>query len=107
MTYQEKLQHPKWQKKRLEILERDDFTCRICQSKDKTLHVHHGFYHKNTDPWDYDNDLLWTLCEICHEETEYHLYHLKYRLGHIPPEYLPHIKEYVLKQEAEIKRFNE
>lgn len=30
MTYSQKLRDPRWQKKRLEILERDSFTCQHC-----------------------------------------------------------------------------
>lgn len=67
MTYSEKLKDPRWQKKRLEILNRDDWTCRYCGDKETTLHVHHELYTKGADPWDYDDYLLTTLCEECHE----------------------------------------
>lgn len=65
-TYWEKLKDPRWQQKRLEIMERDEFTCRHCSSKDKTLNVHHSYYRKGADPWDYESRLLITLCEDCH-----------------------------------------
>jgi hypothetical protein len=68
MTYSEKLQHPNWQRKRLRILERDDFTCQICQSTDKTLHVHHHYYKAVTDPWDYPDEALISYCLDCHED---------------------------------------
>ena len=42
--YAEKFKDPRWQKKRLEILERDDFSCRVCYDASNTLHVHHCFY---------------------------------------------------------------
>ncbi len=58
---------PKWQKKRLEILERDDWTCVSCNESSKTLHVHHIFYIKNAKIWDYPDKLLFTLCEDCHK----------------------------------------
>jgi hypothetical protein len=66
MTYQEKLKDPRWQRKRLEILNRDDFTCKGCGSKDRTLHVHHFRYVKGCDPWDYGAADLVTLCDRCH-----------------------------------------
>ncbi len=66
MTYEEKLLHPNWQKKKAAILERDNYTCRSCGSKDVTLHAHHIFYIPDTDPWDYKDDALITYCEICH-----------------------------------------
>lgn len=56
--------HPLWQKKRLEILERDNFTCYACGSKDKTLHVHHVLYCGK--PWNTPNEYMQTLCEDCH-----------------------------------------
>lgn len=70
--YTEKLKHPKWQKKRLEILSRDNFTCRRCDSDSTTLHVHHKIYEKGKEPWEYDEKLLITLCADCHEsESEF------------------------------------
>lgn len=67
MTYAEKLKDPRWQKKRLEILSRDYFMCKICGDESNTLHVHHKIYEYGKDPWDYDNSLLVTLCADCHE----------------------------------------
>ena len=70
MTYAEKLKDPRWQKKRLKILERDEFMCRHCGDNNNTLHVHHIGYSKG-DPWETKDDLLITLCSVCHEnETE-------------------------------------
>jgi hypothetical protein len=67
MTYKEKLKDPRWQKKRLQIFERDEWACKMCCSTTKTLQVHHVRYYKNCDPWDYDDADLVTLCESCHE----------------------------------------
>lgn len=64
MTYQEKLKDPRWQKKRLEILERDEWACRSCGDKDNTLHVHHKKYHGN--PWESPDNELITYCKDCH-----------------------------------------
>ena len=66
-TYSELLKHPKWQKKRLEILDRDGFQCRACWENSKTLHVHHTYYDKDLKPWEYPNNRLLTLCEDCHK----------------------------------------
>ena len=69
--YIELLKDPRWQKKRLEIMQRDNFTCQHCGSTEKTLNVHHLLYSKGSKPWEYDNDNLITLCQDCHEkETE-------------------------------------
>ena len=62
----EKYKDPRWQKKRLEIMQRDNFECKKCRDSENTLNVHHVCYRKNTDPWDYPGFLLITLCEYCH-----------------------------------------
>ncbi len=66
--YSELLKDPRWQRKRLEILERDNWTCQWCKDKDSTLHVHHKKYQSGKKPWEYDNSYLLTLCEGCHED---------------------------------------
>lgn len=67
-SYSEMLKDPRWQKKRLQIMNRDDFTCRSCGDKSTTLHVHHLAYVRNACPWEYEDRFLVTLCENCHEE---------------------------------------
>lgn len=71
MTYAEKLKDPRWQKKRLEILERDGFICNICFDSSTTLHVHHIYYSRSGNPWDVDENDLITVCEHCHSLLEY------------------------------------
>lgn len=66
-SYSEKLKDPRWQKKRLEILQRDDFKCLCCGEKEKTLHVHHFQEDYSIEPWGHDNISLVTLCEDCHK----------------------------------------
>jgi hypothetical protein len=69
MTYAEKLLDPRWQKKRLDILNRDNFQCKLCFDNSTTLHIHHLKYHG--DPWEaYDHDLI-TYCKHCHSVVEY------------------------------------
>lgn len=65
-SYAEQLKDPRWQRKRLEILNRDNWTCQNCHSVDKTLHVDHQRYEGRKPPWEVDNDFLQTLCEDCH-----------------------------------------
>jgi hypothetical protein len=67
MTYSEKLKDPRWQKKRLEIFNRDNWTCLKCGSSTKTLVVHHLKY--KSDPWEIEDEFLKTLCEDCHNES--------------------------------------
>lgn len=68
-TYSEKLKDPRWQKRRLGILNLHEFTCEKCGSKDKELHVHHRFYIKGREVWEYDNDVFQVLCVDCHENV--------------------------------------
>lgn len=64
-SYSEKLQDPRWQKKRLEVFQRDKWRCCICAKSDVTLHVHHSEY--DGDPWDVSIDDLLTACKYCHK----------------------------------------
>jgi hypothetical protein len=64
MTYSDKLKNPKWQKRRLEVLQRDNFSCKYCQDTLTELHVHHKEY--KGEPWDAPSELLETVCKHCH-----------------------------------------
>jgi hypothetical protein len=66
-SYGEKLRDPRWQKKRLKILNRDKWICQICEDESKILHVHHIFYDGSNNPWDCMDESLITLCLDCHE----------------------------------------
>lgn len=69
MNYSDKLKDPRWQKKRLEVFSRDNFTCLCCGSSSKTLHIHHRYYMK-VQPWEYPSEALDTLCCDCHAYVE-------------------------------------
>ncbi len=74
-TYKEKLLDPRWQKMRLQVLERDGWQCRSCGAGDKTLHAHHAFYRKTAEgPWDYPADTIIALCNDCHDEEHVDFY---------------------------------
>jgi hypothetical protein len=64
MDYSEKLLDPKWQKKRLETLNRDNFTCCFCGDTETELHVHHLKY--TGEPYEALLNDLETLCCHCH-----------------------------------------
>lgn len=72
MTYAEKLKDPRWQRKRLEVFNRDNFTCIRCNDGKENLQVHHKRYFKNKDPWEYDDKHLETLCNTCHFIATYY-----------------------------------
>lgn len=59
---------PRWQKKRLLIMERDRFTCQNCGRADNELFVHHRYYERGSMPWEYPDNALVTYCGACHEE---------------------------------------
>lgn len=77
MSYAEQLKKPQWQKKRLEILERDEWTCQTCGDTEATLTVHHKSYQmvegKFVDVWNYNDCDLKTLCLVCHQSEEENL----------------------------------
>ena len=66
-NYNELLKHPKWQRRRLEIMSRADFKCEDCGNDEEMLHVHHLSYNHLKKPWEYDDKELRCLCNSCHE----------------------------------------
>ena len=79
-TYYEKLKDPRWQKKRLSIMQRDGFKCKECDDNETTLHVHHIQYRKAKNPWEYPDSHLITLCEECHESATIYNERVKERI---------------------------
>jgi hypothetical protein len=67
-TYYQKLQDPRWQKLRLEAMQKADFCCESCFDSKSTLNVHHKDYIKGREPWEYGLTQLSVLCETCHKE---------------------------------------
>jgi hypothetical protein len=66
LSYADLLRDPRWQKRRLEIFERDQWTCQVCGATDRELQVHHLRYRKGRLPWDHPDEDLQTLCRPCH-----------------------------------------
>src|SRR5688572_14467690 len=75
--YSEKLQHPLWVQKRTHIVTVDLDTCQHCGEVGGTKNVHHKYYIKGREPWEYPNTALITLCEKCHIEE--HMWKEAYR----------------------------
>jgi hypothetical protein len=63
--YEEKLRHPKWQRRRLEIMELAGWQCEICGDTEEEFHIHHTGY-SGREPWDSPDEELWCLCTTCH-----------------------------------------
>lgn len=65
--YSSILRDPRWQRKRLEIMERDKWKCSQCGSSESELHVHHLQYKYKLKPWEHSSEYLKTLCDNCHK----------------------------------------
>lgn len=68
-TYSELLKDPRWQRKRLEVMQAANFACEKCECKTVTLHVHHTVYRRGLMPWEYQRSELCCLCKDCHAAT--------------------------------------
>lgn len=55
---------PRWQKLRLQVMDRDGWKCVACGDATSTLHVHHKRYCGSI--WESPADDLQTLCNSCH-----------------------------------------
>lgn len=66
IDYKEQMNDPRWVERSREIMKRDNFTCQLCGKNHVRLNVHHIRYIKGKDYWDYPDELLMTVCEICH-----------------------------------------
>ena len=71
-SYSEKLRDPRWQRRRLEIMQFARFRCEQCGEKDRMLSVHHRVYRVGSAPWAYPDHELACLCEECHH-FEHHI----------------------------------
>jgi hypothetical protein len=65
-VYKQKLADPRWQKLRLDIFNRDNWTCQQCGDKTTQLEIHHTSYWAGIEPWEYPGDMLITVCHKCH-----------------------------------------
>lgn len=77
-SYPTLLKDPRWQRKRLEVMKADNFTCQCCFRKDKPLNVHHKTYIQGAMPWEYETRDLITLCEDCHKKYHHDVKKMKY-----------------------------
>jgi len=71
--YRQQVSSKRWQIKRTEILQRDNFTCqnKLCKTPDNPLQVHHLDYLGDLKAWDYPNDMLVSLCDVCHSNESW------------------------------------
>lgn len=64
MSYVEKLRDPRWQKRRLKVMEAADWKCQCCGDAASPLEIHHLRY--GGEPWSVPDEWLECLCETCH-----------------------------------------
>ena len=67
LSLSEQYKHPLWEQKSKEIKLRDGDCCRICKDSMHRLDVHHICYLPDLLLWEYDNELLITVCKKHHE----------------------------------------
>ena len=66
--YSKKLRDPRWQKKRLEILQQRGWKCEQCDDASNSLQVHHRYYISGRYPWEYPPFCYVCLCVDCHSQ---------------------------------------
>jgi hypothetical protein len=81
---------PRWQKKRLELLQKAGWTCEVCEAKDSELNIHHRFYSKKSSgPWDYPDKAFSVLCKTCHKKVSVFWKWFRINCGlHLDPAYI-------------------
>jgi hypothetical protein len=67
VPYKEQLRDPRWQKRRLQVLQYAGWRCQICGVKDQELHCHHSYYSKGKMAWQYPKGAIISVCWRCHE----------------------------------------
>lgn len=67
LSYAEMLKDPRWIERAKEIKEWDRECCQLCGSNEN-LQVHHLYYDKEKEVWQYGDRALVTLCDKCHEK---------------------------------------
>jgi hypothetical protein len=66
------MKNKSWQKRRLEILNRDKWDCQnpYCEHLSDILEVHHKDYIPGHKIWEYPDDMLISLCSACHGKEQ-------------------------------------
>jgi hypothetical protein len=97
LSYADDLRHPLWQRKRLHVLNRANWTCECCGSTTTELHAHHKVYVKGRKPWEYPDELLECLCDPCHEAAHAQLKRLELTVAEHPSAALPALNRVLTK----------
>ena len=73
LSYKEQLHHPNWIQKKEEIFKRDNYKCLICGDGLHRIQVHHICYLPDLLAWEYDNEIMKTVCLKHHELLTFEL----------------------------------
>jgi len=92
-NYSSMLRDPRWQRKRLEILNRAKFKCQECGDETKELQIHHCWYEKGASPWDYDDSCYLCLCDHCHNLRQHYEKQIKMYIADFLIQDLPEIRD--------------
>jgi hypothetical protein len=68
--YWRKLQDPRWQQKRLQVMSNQGWRCQNCGATELNgvpFTVHHRYYVSKREPWNYPSGCYLLLCDPCHE----------------------------------------
>lgn len=106
-SYGELLRDPRWQRKRLEILNRADFSCETCGDTESTLNVHHKIYRRGAKPWEYTDAELTALCEPCHLEHHSARDRLNVELAGMDTSMLERVLGYAMALRLDAETFND
>ncbi len=90
MEFWQKYKDGRWQKLASELKHEQAYTCQWCAVKSEDgeqLHVHHGYYTKDQDPWEYPQESLWVLCDPCHKEAEIVRKEVRAQIAELHPVY--------------------
>ena len=77
-SFRKQLKDPRWEKRRIELLENVQWRCQLCGNQKEELHVHHSYYEKGKAPWDYPNAPQIVLCHTCDAERTHKPDFMKY-----------------------------
>ncbi len=70
LNYWQKLQDPRWQQKRLQVMSNQGWRCQKCGATEHSgipFTVHHRYYVSKREPWNYPSGCYVLLCDPCHE----------------------------------------
>jgi len=73
LSYREQMSHPLWLAKREKIFKRDNFKCQICGDTTHNHSINHLCYFPDLLAWEYDNELMRTVCMKHHNILTYDL----------------------------------